>query len=183
MARAMSETAGSEVREPETVEALFAVYEGPLLRYAFKLVQDREICQEIVQETFMRLHTHIEKVEKPRPWLFRTAHNLAMNHHRSGQKIVPLEFEVDGAEVEIPIDGAVRPDQEVQRLEAIEQTRLCLLRLADRDRELIRLKFEEDLSYKEISERTGLTVSNVGYILHHALKRLATELKQSGVVL
>ena len=38
----MSETAGSEVREPQSVEALFVAYEGPLLRYAFKLVQNPE---------------------------------------------------------------------------------------------------------------------------------------------
>jgi RNA polymerase sigma-70 factor (ECF subfamily) len=50
-----------------------------------------------------------------------------------------------------------------------------------RSRELIRLRFEEELSYKEIAESTGLTVGNVGYILHHALKAMALELEKTEV--
>ena len=46
---------------------------------------------------------------------------------------------------------------------------------------MIHLRFEEDLSYKEIAERTGLTVGNVGYILHHALKAMAIELEKTEV--
>ena len=172
---------GSETREPESLEALFVAYEAPLLRYAFRLLQDQDASQEIVQETFMRLHAHIDSVERPRPWLFRTVHNLAINHRRAGQKIVPLEFEGDGGAKEVPVDGALRPDEQIERREAIEQTRRCLQSLEPRGRELVRLKFEEDLSYQQMSERTGLSVSNVGYILHHALKYLASELENMGV--
>ena len=42
--------------------------------------------------------------------------------------------------------------------------------------------FEDGLSYKEMSERTGLTVTNVGYILHKSLKKLAALLKRSGYI-
>jgi len=54
--------------------------------------------------------------------------------------------------------------------------------LDDRSRELVRLKFTEELSYKEIGARTGLSVGNVGFILHHALKAIAEELAKNGVV-
>ena len=50
-----------------------------------------------------------------------------------------------------------------------------------RSRELIRLKFNEDLSYKEISARTGLNIGHVGYLLHHALKAVGEELARNGV--
>jgi RNA polymerase sigma-70 factor (ECF subfamily) len=45
----------------------------------------------------------------------------------------------------------------------------------------VRLKFQEDLSYKQISERTGLTTGHVGYLLHHALKTLGAELAGAGL--
>ncbi len=48
---------------------------------------------------------------------------------------------------------------------------------------MIRLKFEEGLSYKEMSSRTGLSVGNVGYLLHHTLKHLGAELAKQGVAL
>ncbi len=60
--------------------------------------------------------------------------------------------------------------------------RLSLEILDEQSRELIRLKFNEELSYKEISARTGLNVGNVGYLLHHALKAIADELAKNGVV-
>jgi RNA polymerase sigma factor (sigma-70 family) len=168
------------------MEGLFAALEAPLLRYTFKLVHNPEASQDIVQEAFMKLHGQFHEVRQPKPWLFRTAHNLAVNHLRSGQKIVPLSFEGDGAEADpgdLPQDTTLKPDEHMARLETIEQTRHCLQSLDERSRELVQMKFLEDLSYKEMSRRTGLSVSNVGYILHHALKQLAAELENTGVTL
>ena len=53
--------------------------------------------------------------------------------------------------------------------------------LKEQDRELVRLKYFEDLKYKEIADRTGLSVGNVGYKLHHILKQLADKLRQLGI--
>lgn len=49
--------------------------------------------------------------------------------------------------------------------------------LPGKERELVTLKFQQGLSYKEISEVTGMTVGNVGYVLHHALKELKSRWK------
>jgi len=59
---------------------------------------------------------------------------------------------------------------------------LSLAALDARSRELVRLKFHDELSYKDIAARTGLTAGNVGFILHHALKTIAVELAKTGVV-
>ena len=74
------------------------------------------------------------------------------------------------------------PDEQIARWEGIGLVRLSLLTLDERSRELIRLKFIEEMSYKRISEHTGLTVSHVGYLLHHAIKAVADELAKTGVV-
>ena len=74
------------------------------------------------------------------------------------------------------------PDEQIVRWEGIGLVRLSLGTLDERSREVIRLKFNEDLSYKEISERTGLAVGHVGYLLHHALKAIAAELARTGLV-
>ena len=74
------------------------------------------------------------------------------------------------------------PDEQIARWEGIGQVRLSLLTLDERSRELIRLKFIEELSYKEIGERTGLKPGHVGYLLHHAVKAIAAELAKTGVV-
>ncbi|MEW6160120.1 MAG: RNA polymerase sigma factor [Verrucomicrobiota bacterium] len=165
---------------PGSIEQLYAALESALLGYAERIVTDSETAQDIVQEAFLKLHAEFERVRQPQAWLYRTVHNLALNHLRAGRKIVPLAPQ-DSDQAETP-DPLPLPDEQIQRLEAIGQTRLCLDGLDARSQELIRLKFEQGLSYKEISAATQLSVSNVGYLLHHALKHLAAALKKNGVI-
>jgi len=172
---------------PESVEDLFEALESPLLRYALRLVPDADTAEDVVQESFMRLHTHFAEVREPRGWLYQTAHNLALNHQRKTARITPLDVAHDrsGGSFEPsndPPDPRPRPDEQTARREGIGLVRSGLKSLDARARQVVELKFHEDLSYKEISARTGLTVGHVGYILHHALKSLAAELERAGFV-
>ncbi|HWF18495.1 MAG TPA: sigma-70 family RNA polymerase sigma factor [Verrucomicrobiae bacterium] len=169
---------------PETIEQLFAALESPLLSYACRLAGELTVAEDIVQEAFMKLHEQFEDVREPRRWLYRTVHNAALNHRRRAGKIVSLDLPAhSGATAgdEVP-DNQSLPDEEIARWEGIGLVRLSLETLDERSRELVRLKFEENLSYKEISARTGLKVGHVGYLLHHALKGMADELARNGVV-
>jgi RNA polymerase sigma-70 factor (ECF subfamily) len=168
----------------ETIEALFATLEAPLLRYALRLVGDFSVAEDMVQEAFMKLHAQFDQVRQPRRWLYRTVHNLALNHRRQADKIVPLDPVAEESTRQIPetTDAQPLPDEQIVRWERIGLVRLSLETLDERSRELIRLKFSEGLSYKEISARTGLKGGHVGYLLHHALKDIADELAQNGVV-
>lgn len=163
-----------------SVAELFTGHEGALLAYAQNLVKDNETAQDIVQEAFIKLHRDFDQVRQPRPWLYRTVHNLAMNQLRARHKLVSLQA-VEEESRQWPDTGPL-PDAQITRLEAIGQTRLCLEALDTRSRELVRLKFEEGLSYQQISQRANLSISNVGYVLHHALKRVGAELKKLGFI-
>lgn len=179
-ALAMTGKDGPTTPEAATLEGLFADLESPLHGYARKLVQRPEIAQDIVQEAFMRLHARFNEVRQPRLWLYRTVHNLAMNHHRAEKKIVAVDFQSEGPESVAIADLDRTPDEQLQRNEAIECARLGVEGLDDRARELIRLKFDEGMSYKEMSARTGLSVSYVGNLLHHAIHQLAEEIERDG---
>jgi len=175
--------ASTESPGPETIEELFAALESPLLGYAFRCAGELGMAEDVVQEAFMKLHAQFEQVEKPRQWLYRTVHNLALNRRRDTKKTVPLEPDPDhenSSAIEPP-DPALPPDEQMLRLEGIGLVRISLETLDGRSRELVRLKFHDDLSYKEIAARTGLTTGNVGFILHHALKSIAAELAKTGV--
>jgi RNA polymerase sigma-70 factor (ECF subfamily) len=169
--------------EWKTIEHVFAALESPLLIYAQRVLGDVSVAEDVVQEAFMRLHPQFQQVRAPQPWLFRTVHNLAVDHQRRARKFVVLDANNQeearaGAD---PCDSQPVPDEQIARSENIGLVRLVLETLDARSREVIRLRFHEDLSYNEIGERTGLTAGNVGYILHHALKAMAIELAKSGV--
>src|SRR5271168_4927399 len=75
----------------ETMEELFAALESPLLNYALRLAGDLGAAEDCVQEAFMKLQAQFKEVREPRRWLYRTVHNLALNHRRRAGKIVALE--------------------------------------------------------------------------------------------
>jgi RNA polymerase sigma factor (sigma-70 family) len=168
----------------ETIEELFLALESALLNYALRLAGDRGAAEDAVQEAFMKLQAQFREVREPRRWLYRTVHNLALNHRRKAGKIVTLDVNTrdESLPANDPPDPQLLPDEEIVRSEGIGLVRLTLDTLDERSRELVRLKFNENLSYKEISERTGLKIGHVGYILHHALKSMADELARNGVV-
>ena len=181
-----------------SLESMFEALESPLLIYAFKLTQDRQLAEDLVQEAFCRISPHWEEIERPRPWLYRTIYNLAMSHHRSKKKWTLAPASNPGIENESgpeswlesmesdpasPFAAATlfQPDQAMEREEAIQLTRVSLQVLDPRSREALRLKYEENFSYKQIGQVLGITPSNVGFILCQSLKALAVELQRLGV--
>jgi len=174
---------GAEPAGHETIEELFTALEGALLAYAHRYAGEMSRAEDVVQEAFMKLHAQFEEVRKPRRWLYRTVHNLALNQRRAAGRTVSTHAPGDGESPSAdPADPALPPDEQIIRLEAIGLVRISLDTLDDRGRELVKLKFNDELSYRDISARTGISVSNVGYILHQALKTIASELAKTGVV-
>ncbi len=144
------------------------------------------MTEDIVQEAFIRLHREFGTVRQPGPWLYRTVHNLALNHRRKAGRTesieaLPAPGDDPGPALEA-VDPQLLPDEQIARMEGIGQVRLGLDLLDARSQELLRLKFQEDLSYQAISQRTGLGVGHVGYLLHHAIKKLAAELNKAGAL-
>lgn len=158
-----------------TLAAVFETEEGALLRFAYGLTGRREVAEDVVQDAFLRLHTHWDEVENARAWLFRCVRNLSLNHLRDHAREVSEEAGKGAASAERP------PDAAVGRMEAVGMVRMLVAELPEADRELVRLKYEEELKYEEISKRTGMSVGNVGYRLHHALKGLADSLRRAGI--
>lgn len=185
MALESSNEASSEFRSDGSLESLFLALEGPLLAYAQRLLRSHEMAEDTVQEAFLKLQAQGDSVREPRGWLYRTVHNLALNQLRGEARLVPLAASStpDGRHEDDEVaDAHPLPDEQLERWEAIGRVRLGVEGLDSRSRQLVRMKFTENLSYKEISGRTGLTVGHVGYLLHHALKSLADDLGKAGLI-
>lgn len=167
------------MEEKPTLRQVFDAEESPLLRYAHGLTGQRETAEDIVQDAFMRLHEHWNEVEIPRPWLFRCVRNLALNHLRNNKRNSSMETNPQTSkewETKTP-----DPEATLGKLETIGTLQLLIAELPEPDRTLVSLKYLSGLRYDEIATQTNLSVSNVGYKLHHTLKSLATSLRQLGI--
>src|SRR5262245_50536452 len=99
--------------ERPSLAALFEAEESNLLRFALALVRRRTVAEELVQETFLRLHQVFAEVENPRAWLYRSLRNLALNHLRDH----PAEAELH--EETAPPHDSARPDESFERDETL----------------------------------------------------------------
>ena len=168
-------------KEEKVLEALLERYERPLVSYAHRIVGDLESARDVVQETFLKW---IES-QPPYPfmesdgaegggrleaWLFTVCRNRAIDLQRRQCRIVPLKLE--GEETEDREGLEMGPDAELERREIEEELAHYVDLLPANQREVVHLKFQMDRSYKEIAELTGLSVGNVGFLLHRALRKL-----------
>jgi RNA polymerase sigma factor (sigma-70 family) len=153
-------------------------YERPLLKYALGLCGDRELSRDTVQDTFLKLAAEAQTARPQNlpAWLFSVCRNRLIDVRRKQFRLVPLE----AGHLDNDLDGVPAPSA---RLEASEQS-ASLLRIVDtlpeRERELVRLKFQAGLSYREIGEITGITEGHVGYLLHHAVKSMRDQWQREG---
>lgn len=174
-----AEPSQADAEEPLiNFDTLVEVYQAPLLRYAYRLARDEELARDIVQETFIR---YLEAPPRARmrrqivTWLYRVTHNLAMN-------ALSNERRRNEKHQQIPAAGfAPPPSEQLLAGEARRRLEGLLDRLTDNQRVVVILKIQEEKSYREISEITGLSISNVGMLLSRALKKLAEMIEQEGL--
>jgi RNA polymerase sigma-70 factor (ECF subfamily) len=157
---------------------LLARYERPLLKHAYASCSDRELARDAVQETFFRLIRAREQgmPENPAAWLFTVCRNIVTDHQRR-QKVVQFGWDVRELDIETP---DLSPDDRLERSERDLRLVELVDALPERERELIRLKFQAGLSYKEIEEITGISQGNIGYFIHKAVKGLKAQWQQEG---
>lgn len=163
-----------------TLRTLFDSEESNLLRFAFSLTGRRAVAEELVQEIFLQLHARWDQVNDPRAWLYRSVRNQAYHYLRKSRRETLSSDSGPGPSLP-ESDSEETPDELLAHMETVSQLRELVSQLTEKDRRLIQLKYYEDLRYRDISQRTGLTVSNVGFRLHQVLKKLAAGLLPQGV--
>ena len=138
------------------------LYEDALLRYATWVLRDAELAREVVQETFLRLcrEERSKLTGHLAQWLFTVCRNLAFDTRKREARMTPLE----NAEIGV--------DSNLEKREAVGEIFRMVESLPKNQREVVYLKFQCDLSYKEISEVTKLSVGNVGLLIHTALRAI-----------
>lgn len=153
-----------------SVEALVAAHQAALLRYAMRILRDHDAAQDAVQEAFARYLKSPPAERNGRgvsTWLFRVVHNAAVDLIRKESRMRESCEQIDLPLAEPPVSAALVAEETRRQLDAL------LDRLGENQRTVLVLKFQEKKSYREISEITGLTVTNVGFLIHKGLKKLA----------
>lgn len=146
-------------------------HEAALRRYATRLLRDESRANDVVQEALLALGRQPEGERKAlrsrlASWLFTVCRRKALNVLRDERRLGPLD------EAPPALSPDASPASAMARSEDRGQLLAMVARLPERQREVLRLRYHEGLSYQGISDVTGCSVSHVGVILHSALQAL-----------
>ena len=162
----------------EWVRSLVDAHAADLTRYAASILGDADAARDVVQDVFLKLwQTPRERIDGyVRPWLFRVCRNRALDLRRKGGRMDPLtDATAARAVADLP-----EPDKLSESHDSYARIMQLMQNLPENQREVVRLKFQNGLSYKEIASVTDLSVTNVGFLLHTALKALRTSVASGG---
>lgn len=165
--------ASSDENATDFVQAAVAEYQAPLTRYAARLVGDPDRARDIVQDTFVKLMSQPAEALNGHlaEWLFTVCRHRALDVLRKEGRMRRFEE----GQVERVAADEPRPSRALETAEIQEAVLRLIELLPHNQQEVVRLKFQNGFSYKEISRITTLSVSNVGVLIHHAVARLRTE--------
>ncbi|HJQ40046.1 MAG TPA: sigma-70 family RNA polymerase sigma factor [Thermoanaerobaculia bacterium] len=172
--------------EPGALERMIDRFEGALYSYAYGILQNTFDAQEVVQDAILRAHRALTKQYDEqrcrelllRPWLFRTTRNLCLNKRRSKTRALeqPLDTFDDGR-----LGPFVKQSDDAERREDAELLRRAMGALPVEARELIVLRFMEEMSYSDIAKTVGATEASLRGKVFRSLKLLRDALEKKGV--
>jgi RNA polymerase sigma-70 factor (ECF subfamily) len=192
-ARAIGETVEENLAvavhraEPGALERLIDRFEPALYSYAYGILQNTFDAQEVVQDAILRAHRALTRQYDEarcaalalRPWLFKTVRNLCLNKRRGKSRKLeqPLETFDDGR-----IGPFVREHgSELEAQQDAEMLRRAMADLPVDARELIVLRFMEEMSYSDIAKTVGTTEASLRGKVFRSLKLLRESLEKKGV--
>ncbi|HEY3324639.1 MAG TPA: sigma-70 family RNA polymerase sigma factor [Planctomycetota bacterium] len=164
-------------------------HESSLLSFASAFLRDDTLAQDVVQEAFLRAARYPQRLlvgsaslsagteaGATRNWMLKVVRDLSIDNLRrkANEKRAVQERAAISAHAAPAADAIAEGAEEASRVRA------AIERLNPRLRELLILKVREHKSYKEIAQITGLSATNVGFLLHRAMQELGKELQGSG---
>ncbi|MBK7874292.1 MAG: sigma-70 family RNA polymerase sigma factor [Planctomycetes bacterium] len=166
------------MNDREWIQEALRRYEPRLLLYAAKVCGRTERARDVVQETFLELCAAKRDAVEGHlaAWLFTVCRNKAFDALRKDEG---METTDDVGVIEHR-DPAVDPARSLAQGEEHARVLRLMTKLPAKQQEALRLKFQGGLSYKEIAAVMGESVSNVGFLIHVALKALRERMAVEG---
>jgi RNA polymerase sigma-70 factor, ECF subfamily len=149
-------------------DELFQQYSGLIYNLAYRFAQNPSDADDISQEVWLKVHQKLETLHSPKAfssWLWRTASNVCIDHHRRLRRLQPLDETVPSSE---DVEGEVVSGRESQLAWQ------ALSSLPEKQKLMLYLREVEELDYKQIAAAIGCSVGAVAMGLFRARRELAT---------
>ena len=161
----------------KSFEILLERHKGKVFAFIMSKIKNRDITEDIFQDTFIKVINSLQKGKyneegKFLPWMMRISHNLVIDYFRKNSKMKNIRSTDDFNIFDIINDGNRRQDEEMIRNRVHSDLNMLIQDLPEDQMEVLRMRYFKDMSFKEISEITGVSINTALGRMRYALINL-----------
>ncbi len=156
--------------------------------FIYSKVLDRDITEDVFQDTFIKVINTLKKGKyneegKFLPWVMRIAHNLVIDHFRRNNRMPKFDNSGEFSIFSVLSDGDLNAEKKLIKSQVEEDVRRLIEELPDDQKEVLVMRMYNDMSFKEISEKTGVSINTALGRMRYALINMRKIIDKHNIIL
>lgn len=174
--------------EEKALEVLINRHNQRISSFIYSKVLDRDVTEDIFQDTFIKVIKTLRKGSyseegKFLPWVMRIAHNLVIDHFRKNKRMPMFEGSDDFNIFSVIGDDKLNAEKQIIKDQIDSDLNLLIEELPEDQKEVLMMRIYRDMSFKEISENTGVSINTALGRMRYALINLRKVIEKNNIVL
>ena len=172
----------------KSLETLIKRHKQRIYSFIYSKVLDRDLTEDIFQDTFIKVIRTLKlgnynEQGKFVSWVMRIAHNLVIDHFRKNKRIPKFENSYDFDIFSVLSDSSLDAEKSLIKDQILNDVKKLIEYLPDDQKEVLKYRFYNDMSFKEISEKTGVSINTSLGRMRYALINLRNIIDKKNLVL
>lgn len=156
--------------------------------FIYSKVYDKDITEDVFQDTFIKVIRTLKRGKyneegKFLPWVMRIAHNLVIDHFRRNSRMPKFDNSGEFSIFSVLSDSSLNAEKSIIKDQVESDVRRIIEELPEDQKQVLLMRMYQDMSFKEISERTGVSINTALGRMRYALINLRKVIDQHNIVL
>jgi len=170
------------------ISELITRHKQRIYSFIYSKVYDRDVTEDIFQDTFIKVIKTLKKGAyneegKFIPWVMRISHNLVIDHFRKNNRMPKFENNSDFNIFSVLCDGSLNAEKKMIKSQVESDLRRLIQELPDDQKEVLLMRVYKEMSFKDISEQTGVSINTALGRMRYALINLRKVIDKHNIVL
>lgn len=174
--------------DENSLSMLIARHKQRIYSFVYSKVYDRDIAEDIFQDTFIKVINTLKRGKyneegKFLPWVMRIAHNLVIDHFRRNNRMPKFDNSGEFSIFSVLSDDSLNAEKQIIKDQVESDVRKLIEELPDDQKEVLLMRVYKDMSFKEIAERTDVSINTALGRMRYALINLRKVIEKNNIVL
>lgn len=174
--------------DENALEILIKRHKQKIYSFIYSKVYDRDVTEDIFQDTFIKVIRTLKKGAyneegKFLPWVMRIAHNLVIDFFRKNSRMPKFDNSGEFSIFSVLSDNTLNAEKQIIKNQVEHDVRRLVEELPDDQKEVLLMRIYDDMSFKEISDKTGVSINTALGRMRYALINLRKIIEKHNIVL